>query len=166
MTSPISFHLMHALPLLYPSPCTPSPYFIPPHAHSPPILFHPMHTFPLFYPSPCTPSPYSIPVHAHPPPILSHPMHTLPPTLFRPMHALYLSHPMHALCLFYPIHALFLFSPSPHKPPQYSILLQLMHVLTPCHIHLEGIFSFGIWICHLWICSSAHTEYIIIIYLA
>ena len=126
---PILSHPMHTLPLLYPTPRIPSPYFIPLQhtlpllyptpAHPPPIRSHTaMLALPLFYRSPCTLSPYSIPPYACP--------------------IFILSHPMLALSLFYP--TLCMSSPSPHKPPQNSILFQPVHVLlTPCHIQIEGM---------------------------
>ena len=172
---PILSHLMPALPLYYPSPCMPSPYSIPAHACPPPILSQPMHALPLFCPIPCIPSPYSVPPHAFPPPILSQPMHALP--LFYPSPCIPspYSVPAHA-CLpqFYP---------SPCTPSSYSlsahtcqpsILFQLMHaLLTPCHIHLEGMFL--LWHLHmpllnqpinLFMTNSQYIIIIIIIYLA
>ena len=141
--------LMHTLHFVYPTPCMPSPYSIhPPHACPPPILSHSMHTLPLFYPSPMHDIPNSIQAHAHPPPITVYSTPCMPYLYSIPPNACPIS------TLSHPMHALFLLSPSPHKTPQYSILFQPMHVLlTPCHIHLEGIFSFDIWVCHIWICS-------------
>ena len=123
-------HPIHALSLFYPTPCTLSPYSIPPHACPLPILSQPMHALPLFYPTPFMPSPYSTPPHACPPPILSQPMHILPQ--------------------FYPSPCM----PSPNSIPTHvtpvfhSILFQPVHaLLTPCHIHLEGMFL--LWHLHM-----------------
>ena len=122
--------LMHTLPLFYPTPCMPPPFSIAPRGYPSPILFHPMYALPLFHPTPCMPSPYFIPAHAHPPPILSTSMHALP--------------------LFYPSPC----TPSPHSIPAHArhpqIQSQPMHdLLTPCHIHLEGMFlPWHLHICH------------------
>ena len=124
--------LRHTLPLFHPTPCMPSPYSIPPHAHPAPIPSHPMHTLLLFHPTPCTPSPYSIPPHACPPPILSQPMHALP--LFYPSPCMPSTNSI-------PAHAI---------PVFHSIIFQPMHaLLTPCHIHLEGMFLIIVWHLHL-----------------
>ena len=110
--------LMHTLPYLYPTPCIPSPYSIPPHGCPPPILStHPMHALPLFLSTPCMLSPYSIPLHACPPHILSQPMHTLPlfyPSPCTPSPIIF--HPMHVLSLFYPT----LCMPSSHSLPAHT----------------------------------------------
>ena len=123
--------LMHTLPLFYPTPRMPSPYCIPAHACPPPISI-PLHA---------SNSPIFTLAHDTPSPILSQPMHAPPPILSQPMHAIptILAHLMHTLSLFFP---------SPHTPPQYSILFQPMHaLLTPCHIHLEGMFL--LWHLHM-----------------
>ena len=124
---PILSNPMLALPLFYPIPCMPSPYSIPLHACPFPILFQPMHTLLLVYPSQCTPSPYSIPPHACYPAILTQPMHTLHILCSTPcMHSLQSNSILFCSIQSHPMHALSLFPPSPHKPPQYSILFQPM----------------------------------------
>ena len=136
-----------------------------PHAYPPPILSHPMHALPLFCPTPCMPSPYSVPLmhilplfypaHACPSPILSQPIHTLPLFYSSPYMSLPYSVPLHACPL--------LFSTSPHMPPQYSIPA---HACPPNSLshergrHVSPLTSENASF------ESAHTEYIIIIYLA
>ena len=136
---------MHALPLFYPT-----------HACPPPILSHLMHTLP---------------------PILSHSMHILPPILFQPMHTFPLFYPTPSIpCpLFYstpympspysiPLYACpLLFSTSPHMPPQYSIPAPACPPNSLSHEpgrHVSPLTSENATF------ESAHTEYIIIIYLA
>ena len=150
---------MHTLPLFCPTPCMSSPCSIPPHgcypsilsthASPPPILSHSMHALPLCYPSPCTPSPYSIPPHACHPTILSQPMHTLPLLHSTPcMHSLY-SIPPNACPQPTPV---FYSIPAHAFPPN-----SLSH--TPWR-HVSPLTS------EYATFESAHTEYIIIIYLA
>ena len=162
---PILSHPMHTLLLFYPTPCMPSSYSIPPHAYPPPysipacaypaaysipahaylppILSDPMHTLPQFHPSSCTPSPYSTPAHAHHPPILFHPMPS----------------PYSITLYTCPL----LFSTSPHMPPQYSIPAHACPPKSLSHEpgrHVSPLTSENAPF------ESAHTEYIIIIYLA
>ena len=168
-------HPMHALPLFYPA-----------HACPPPILSHPMHTLPLFYPTPCMPSPYSIPPYACPPPILSHLMHALP--LFYPK-------PCIPCPLFYPSsctpspYSIPAYTPSPYSIPPNTcpplILFHCMHILSsPTSPHMTLQDSITAHACppnslshepgrHVSPLTSenaafesAHTEYIIIIYIA
>ena len=126
--------LMHTLPLFYPTPCMPSPYPIPAHAHSPPILSQPMHALPLFYPTPCMPSLYSVPAH---------------PAILSPYY-------MHALSLFYPT----LCMPSFYYFPPHTSHPSILFYSSPCMCsillviyNLKACFSFDIWVCHFWICS-------------
>ena len=154
-----------------------SPYSVPPHAYSPPILSHPcmpalysippMHTSPLFYPTPCIPSPpilsqpmqtlppYSVPDHAYLPPILSQPIQTLP--LF--YSTAYMPSPYSIPLYAYPL----LFSNSPHMPPQYSIPA---HACPPNSLSHEPGRHVSPLTSENAAFESAHTEYIIIIYLA
>ena len=128
---PILSHPMHALPLFHPTPCMPSPYSIPPHACPPPIPSHPMHALPLFYPTPSMPSPYSIPPEHFLP--LLYPTPCIPSPNSSPAYA----HPLPILSQ--PTHA---------TPVFYSILFQPKHaLLTPCYIHLEGMFF--LWHMHM-----------------
>ena len=178
---------MHTLPLFCPTPCMPSPYSIPPmhalplfyptHACPPPILSHfmhtlppilsqamhtlppilsqHMHTFPLVYPTPCIPSPYSMTGHAHLPPILSQPIHTLPLFYATPYMPSPYSIPLYACPL--------LFSTSPHMPTQYSIPAHASPPNSLSHEpgrHVSPLTSENATF------ESAHTEYIIIIYIA
>ena len=172
---PILSHPMHALPLFCPTPCMPSPYSISP-MHALP-LFYPMSFIPtplfypspcipcpLFYPSPCIPSPYSIPPHAYPPPILSQLMHThlFYPSLYTPSPY---SIPPHTCPPFILSHYAcpLLFSISPHMPPQYSIPA---HACSPNSLSHESGRHVSPLTSENAAFESAHTEYIIIIYLA
>ena len=122
--------LMHTLPLLYPTPCMPSPYSIPAHACPPLILSQPnepMHDLPQFHPTSCMPSPYSISAHAHSAPILSQPMHTFP----------YFIQPYSILIYACPLPILS--QPTQTTPVFCSIPI---HACPPCHLHLECMFSF------------------------
>ena len=162
----LSTQPMHALPLFYPSSCMPSPYYIPACAHPPPILSHSMHVLPLFYPSLCTPSPYSIPAHAHPPPIGSQPMHTLPLFYPNPCMSSHNSIPAHThppSIIFHPMHALSIFFPT---------LCVIFSCSLPAHACPPNSMSHTPWrhisplTSEYATFESAHTEYIIIIYLA
>ena len=132
---------MHAHPLLYPTPCMASPYFISPHTHPPPYSI-PLPAWPHPIPRRCTPSSYSIPAHANPPPILFHPMHAL--SLFYPtpcMPSPY-SIPAHAcpLCILSHLkHALLLILslPTCATPVYYSIFLVQVW-LRPEVLHTQG----------------------------
>ena len=158
---------MHTLPLFCPTLECP-----------PPILSHPMHALPLFYLIPCIPSPYSIPFHAYPapysipphayhPPILSQLMHTRPlfyPSSCTPSPYSIPPHTCPALILSHCIYICpLLFSTSPHMPPLYSIPA---HACPPNYLshepgrHVSPLTSENVAF------ESAHTEYIIIIYLA
>ena len=156
---------MHALPLFYPSPCMTSPYFIPPHACPPFILSHPMHALPLFYPSPCTPSPYSIPPYACHPAVLSQPLHTLPLFYSIPCMPSPNSIPAHAHpppIIFHPMHAFSLFYPTLCMPSSYSLPAHACPPISLSHTpwrHVSPLTS------EYATFESAHTEYIIIIYL-
>ena len=184
---PILSHPMHTLPLFCPTPCMPSPYSIPPmHALPlfiptsciPPPYSIPAHPSLLFYPSPCIPSPYSIQPHAYPapysilahaylPPILSQLMHTLLPISIPAYTHPILFHPIHALPLFYPTVCMsspVLYQPTHATPVFYSSSCILSNSLShePGR-HISPLTSEN---AAFEFCSSAHTEYIIIIYLA
>ena len=135
MPSPYSVPPMHALPLFYPTSCIPSPLFYP----------SPCIPCPLFYPSSCTPSPYSIPAYTHPAPILFHCIAYMPS---------FYSIPLYACPL--------LFSTSPHMPPQYSIPA---HACPPNSLSHEPGRHVSPLTSENAAFESAHTEYIIIIYL-
>ena len=179
---------MHTLLLFCPTPCMPSPYFVPPHAYPSPILSHPMHALPLFYPTHACPPP--ILFHpCMPSPILSHPMHTLPlfypssctsspysmpaythPTLFYStpcMPSLYSIPHIHALLYSIPLIPRYacplLFSTSPHMHPQYSIP---PHACPPNSLSHEPRRQVSPLTSENTAFESVHTEYIIIIYLA
>ena len=138
---PILSHPMHALPLFCLTPCMPSPYSMPS-----PILYHP-----------CMPSPYSIPPHAYPPPLFypspctpspySIPASTHPPPV--------LFHPIHALPIFFPTVCM-----------SSSVLYQPTHATPPNSLSHEPGWHVSPLTSENAAFESAHTEYIIIIYLA